>query len=213
MTETLNVTIDGWENGAAIPETFAFCVPADEGHVTLGANRSPGIRWSGAPPGTASYAVVCHDPDVPSVADDVNKEGATIPADLPRVDFYHWVLADIPAGVVELAAGADSDGVTARGKPPGATDHGVRGVNNYTDWFAGDDRMRGDYGGYDGPCPPWNDELMHHYHFTVYALDVPGLGLTGTFGAPEALAAMAGHVLATGEWIGTYTLNPALRAD
>ena len=27
MTETLNVTIDGWENGAAIPETFAFCVP------------------------------------------------------------------------------------------------------------------------------------------------------------------------------------------
>ncbi len=213
MTETLNVTIDGWEDGAAIPETFAFCVPADEGHVTLGANRSPGIRWSGAPPGTASYAVVCHDPDVPSVADDVNKEGATIPADLPRVDFYHWVLADIPAGVVELAAGADSDGVTAGGKPPGATDHGVRGVNDYTDWFAGDDRMRGDYGGYDGPCPPWNDELMHHYHFTVYALDVPSLGLTGTFGAPEALAAMAGHVLAKGEWIGTYTLNPALRAD
>ena len=152
---TLHVTIDGWENGATIPERFAFCQPAREGHVTLGANRSPGVAWSGAPAGTGSFALICHDPDVPSVGDDVNKEGRTISADLPRVDFYHWVLIDIPPTVSNLAEGADSDGVTAGGKPPGATDHGTRGVNTYTDWFAGDADMKGNYGGYDGPWPPW----------------------------------------------------------
>ena len=35
--------------------------------------------------------------------------------------------------------------------------------------------MFGDYYGYDGPCPPWNDELVHRYVFTLYALDVPRL--------------------------------------
>ncbi|MDP6786105.1 MAG: YbhB/YbcL family Raf kinase inhibitor-like protein [Rhodospirillales bacterium] len=208
---TLQVTIDGWENGAAIPERFAFCQPAREGHVSSGANRSPRIAWSGAPAGTASFAVICHDPDVPSVGDDVNQEGRSVPADLPRVDFFHWVLVDIPATVSELAEGADSDGVTAGGKPPGATDHGTRGVNTYTDLFAGDAEMKGDYGGYDGPCPPWNDTLVHHYHFTLYALDVATLGLTDTFGGAEARAALEGHVLAQAEWVGTYTLNPALR--
>ena len=206
---TLKVAIDAWEYGAAMPERFAFCVPADQGHVTLGANLSPRIAWSEAPAGTASFAIVCHDPDVPSVPDDVNQEGATIPAELPRIDFYHWVLVDIPAEAVELAEGADSEGVTARGKKPGATDHGVRGVNTYTDWFATDADMQGEYGGYDGACPPWNDKRLHHYHFTVYALDVPSLGLAGIFGGADVLAAMEGHVLAKGVWVGTYSLNPA----
>lgn len=88
---------------------------------------------------------------------------------------------------------------------------GLRGINTYTDWFGSDPDMGGDYGGYDGPCPPWNDEIIHHYHFTVYALDVPSLGLTGRFGGAEALAQIGKHVLARGEWLGTYTLNPALR--
>jgi len=212
MTESLKVTIDAWKDGAAIPEAYAFCVPAEEGHVAMGANRSPGLRWSGgAPSATESYAVICHDPDVPSVPDDVNKEGVIIPADLPRVNFYHWVLVDIPAGVSALREGVDADGITARGKPPGPTDHGTRGINDYTNWFAGNAQMNGDYGGYDGPCPPWNDERLHHYHFTVYALAVPSLGLNGTFGGADALAAMDGHILAKGAWIGTYTLNPSLR--
>ena len=208
---TLHITIDGWENGTTIPERFAFCQPAREGHVSLSANLSPGIAWSGAPAGTASFAIIRHDPDVPSVGDDVNKEDRSIPADLPRIDFYHWVLVDIPPTASDLAEGADPDGVTAGGKPPGATDHGIRGVNTYTGWFAGDSDMKGDYGGYDGPCPPWNDTILHHYHFTLYALDVATLGLAATFGGPEALAAMEGHVLAQAEWVGTYTLNAASR--
>lgn len=211
MTATLTVTIPGWPDGGAIPERFAFCIPSEEGHVTMGENVSPEISWSGAPAGTKSFAIVCHDPDVPSKPDAVNKEGMTVPADLPRVDFYHWVLVDIPASMPRLAEGGDGSGVAAGGKAPGKTAHGVRGINNYTDWFAGDEAMKGEYGGYDGPCPPWNDEIVHHYHFTVYALDVESLGLSGTFGGPEALKAMEPHVLAKGGWVGTYTLNPALR--
>ncbi len=186
MPATLDVTIEAWEDGAAIPGRFAFCVPAAEGHATMGENRSPPLAWSGAPAGTASFAVVCHDADVPSV------------------------LVDIPASASGLAEGADSDGVTAGGKAPGPSAQGLRGINDFTDWFAGDEAMQGDYGGYDGPCPPWNDEILHHDHFTVYALAVASLGLGERFGAPEALAAMAGHVLAQGACVGTYTLNPAL---
>src|SRR3546814_13406313 len=30
--------------------------------------------------------------------------------------------------------------------------------------------MEGRYLGYDGPCPPWNDERVHRYHFEVIAM-------------------------------------------
>lgn len=204
---------DSFPNDGPIPGEFAFCVPADEGHVALAPNRNPHLVWSDAPAGVRSFALVCHDPDAPSKGDDVNQEGRTVPADLPRVDFFHWVLIDIPANVTELAAGSHSDGVTARGKSPGAAPRGqgVQGINDYTGWFAGDEAMRGDYGGYDGPCPPWNDAIVHHYHFTIYALDVASLGLTGSFTGHDVRAAIEGHVLDQATWIGTYTLNPALR--
>ncbi len=201
------------EQGAPIPPRFAFCIPADEGHVTLGENVSPQLSWAGVPDGTSSFAVVAHDPDVPSVGDDVNQEGKTVSADLARVDFTHWVLVDIPGDVRELDEGVDSQGVTSGGKDPGDTDHGVRGLNDYTAWFAGDEQMGGDYGGYDGPCPPWNDERLHHYLFTVYALDVTSLALESIgrpFTRDDALQAMDGHVLAEASLTGTYTLNPAV---
>ena len=211
MHAKLDVIIDDWANGAMIPDKFAFCRPADPGPIEMSDNLNPAIRWANAPQGTESYAILCVDPDVPSKPDNVNREGVVVPADLPRIDFYHWVLVDIPASVNEIREGAESDGVTPRGKPPGKCAFGVRGVNNYTDWFAGDPEMGGDYGGYDGPCPPWNDEVVHRYRFTVYALDVPSLGLSGKFGGQEVLQAIEGHVLAKGSWVGTYTLNPKLR--
>jgi phosphatidylethanolamine-binding protein (PEBP) family uncharacterized protein len=48
----------------------------------------------------------------------------------------------------------------------------ARGSTITPGWFAGDNDMRGDYYGYDGPCPPWNDEIVHRYVFTLFALDV-----------------------------------------
>lgn len=208
----LDVTVEGFDNGGPIPGEFAFCVPADEGHVKLAPNRNPAVRWTKGPRGTKSYALIVHDPDVPSAGDDVNQEGRTVPADLPRVDFFHWVAVDIAAEVTRIAAGVDSDGVTPRGKTPGRADYGVRGINDYTGWFAGDADMAGDYGGYDGPCPPWNDSIVHHYHFTVYALDVESTGLEGAFGGKDARAAIDGHILVQGSYVGTFSLNPDVAA-
>jgi Raf kinase inhibitor-like YbhB/YbcL family protein len=84
----------------------------------------------------------------------------------------------------------------------------VQGVNDFTGWFAGDADMGGEYLGYDGPCPPWNDALVHHYHFRLYALDVPSLALIEGFSVTDLRAAMASHVLDEAELIGTYSLNP-----
>lgn len=212
MTETLKVTVDGWENGKKIPGKFAFGVPASEGHVALSDNKNPSVSWSDAPTGTQSFAIICHDPDVPSSGEDVNQEDRLIPSELPRVDFYHWVLVDIPVSQFNIAEGEDSNGITEKGKSPGSQHYGIRGINNYTDWFAGDPDMAGNYGGYDGPCPPWNDSIVHHYHITVYALDTDSIGLSGAFGGPEALAAMEGHVLARGSIVGNYSLNPDIQA-
>lgn len=208
MSNTLNVQIKGWENNTEIPGKFAFGVPASKGHVALSDNINPEISWRSAPADTKSFAIICHDPDVPSVGDDVNQDDKTVPSNLPRVDFYHWVLIDIDKDRSAIKEGEDSRAITAKGKAPGSHSHGVTGVNTYTNWFAGDPDMGGTYGGYDGPCPPWNDSIIHHYHFTVYALDVATLGLSGNFGGPEALAAMEGHVLAKGSYVGTYSMNP-----
>jgi hypothetical protein len=198
-------------DGQRIAGDFSFCMPDPAHHVCLGRNRNPQLAWSGAPAGTRSFAIICHDPDVPSKGDDVNQEGRTVPASLPRVDFFHWVLVDLPATVTAIGEGEFSSEVTPRGKPGPQAAHGARqGINDYTAWFAGDHDMNGDYYGYDGPCPPWNDEIVHHYVFTVYALDVERLPVEGRFGGADVRAAIAGHVLDQASLTGTYTLNPAL---
>jgi Raf kinase inhibitor-like YbhB/YbcL family protein len=199
-------------DGGAIPGEFAFGVPDPETHVALSGNRNPQLSWSAAPAGTQSFVLICHDPDVPSRGDDVNKEGREIPASLPRVDFFHWLLLDIPPALQEIAAGSHSDGIVPHGKPGPAAQNGLRhGINDYTGWFAGDAGMKGNYYGYDGPCPPWNDSIVHHYTFTVYALDIPRLNVQGELTGANVRAALAGHVLAQAQLTGTYTLNPRLR--
>jgi hypothetical protein len=209
----MQVTSRSFADGKPIPGEHAFAVQDPASRIRLSSNRNPHLAWSGAPAGTKSFAVVCHDYDVPSKGDDVNQEGRTVPKSLPRVDFYHWLLVDIPATTTEIAAGSHSDGVTAKGKPGPQAPGGARhGINDYTAWFAGDKDMGGDYFGYDGPCPPWNDEILHHYVFTVYALDVEKCPVSGAFRGADFLKAIEGHVLAKASIVGTYTLNPAVSA-
>jgi phosphatidylethanolamine-binding protein (PEBP) family uncharacterized protein len=75
----MQVTSQSFADGAVIPGTYTFCIPAAEGHVCLGSNRNPQLSWSGAPAGTRGFAVICHDPDVPSRGDDVNQEDRRCP--------------------------------------------------------------------------------------------------------------------------------------
>ena len=198
--------------GGPIPAEFAFGAIDPVAHVKLSTNRNPDFAWSGLPAGAKSLVLFCLDPDVPSTGDDVNKEGRVVKASLARIEFCHWALVDLPPDAAPIERGEFSDGVTARGKPGPLAPRGARqGINDYTAWFAGDNTMAGNYFGYDGPCPPWNDELPHRYVFTLMALDVPRLDVAGMFRYPDVRSAAAGHVLAQASVTGRYALNPTVR--
>jgi Raf kinase inhibitor-like YbhB/YbcL family protein len=146
------------------------------------------------------------------VRTDVNREDRDIPESFPRAICFHWVLIDLPAATREIAAGGHSDQITPNGKSGPEAPQGTRhGINDYTSWFANDADMTGTYYGYDGPCPPWNDPLIHHYVFTLYALDVPHAHVHGDLTGPNVRLAIADHILARASLTGTYTLNPRVQ--
>lgn len=113
-----------------------------------------------------------------SVALIVDDPDAPDPA-APKMTWVHWVLYNIPPAATGLP-----EGVAARDLPAGTRE----GLN---DWKRS---------GYGGPCPPIG---RHRYFHKLYALDVvlPDLGRP-TKAALEK--AMAGHILARAERVGTY---------
>ena len=97
----------------------------------------------------------------------------------PKRTWVHWVLYGIPASATGIEEGAPADELPA----------GTRVGTN--DWG------RTDYG---GPCPPIG---RHRYFHKLYALDVDLAELRSTTKA-DLEKAMAGHVLAQAELVGTY---------
>ena len=99
--------------------------------------------------------------------------------------FWHWVMFDIPANVSELPQGA---GDVKSGKAP-----------------AGTIQVRNDFSliGYDGPCPP-QGAPAHHYHFTVYAVDLPKLDADANASAAVIGFNLHCHTLAKAELVGVY---------
>jgi Raf kinase inhibitor-like YbhB/YbcL family protein len=95
--------------------------------------------------------------------------------------FTHWVVYSIPP-----AASGLPEGVIEQPQLPDGT---LQGLNS------------NEVLGYIGPFPPlWE---THRYAFTLYALDAPlDLGPGAT--QEQVLRAMEGHVLTTGELVGTY---------
>ncbi len=199
----MHLRSDSFENGKPIPVEFAM------GRVDgFAGNRNPHLAWDEVPQGARSFALLCLDPDAPTVAETVGRDDLEIPVEQPRGDFVHWVMVDIAAQTRTIAAGSCSDGITAKGKrnppgPPGSR----QGLNDYTGWFAGDAAMGGDYFGYDGPYPPFNDLRMHRYFFRLFALDVEKLSVPERFSAADVFRAMHGHVLAEALVQGTYSLH------
>ncbi|MGJ8670014.1 MAG: YbhB/YbcL family Raf kinase inhibitor-like protein [Oceanococcus sp.] len=209
----MQIRSDDLSHNMPIPGRCAFGVIDPQQHVALSDNRNPHLTWSNIPEGTQSFVICCIDTDVPTKADDVNQEGRVVPAELPRTEFVHWLIADIPAGITDIDNGRCSKEITAGGKSsPAGPDGSVQGVNDYTAWFAGDADMAGTYLGYDGPCPPWNDSLVHHYHFTVYAVDQESLNLPKGFDLTALRKALEGRVLGEATLTATYSLNPAVPA-
>jgi len=206
---SLKVTVDSTKEGKMLPNKYAFCVAAAQGHSKGGPNINPRVSWSKGPKGTQSYAVILFDTDSPKEQrEKMNKEGETLTAAVPRQTFYHWVLVDIPANVTSIKEGADSNARVLHGKPATAK-VGVKGLNGYTKATASNDSMKGQYFGYDGPCPPWNDENLHHYHFRVYALSTKSLGLPKEFDGEAAMEAIKGKTLAEGKLDTIFTTNPS----
>ena len=188
----LTVTVDSLVSGKPIAPQFALCKPTAEGKSTKGENLRPTIAWSGAPANTKSFAVVVSDPDVPADFSKAGKDGMVVASAAPRRPLYHWVVTDIPANTTKIPGGQAS----------ATLDSGVAHLNDLGSYVP-------DAHQYGGPCPPWNDERIHHYHFIVYALDVPSLGLGSNATAKEVVNALTSgpHTLAQGEVVGTYTLN------
>lgn len=205
----MKLTSKSFNHNQRVPARFAYGKFDPKEHCVLSTNLNPHLAWSDLPKETKSLALLCMDPDVPSLPDDVNKEGRVLSATLPRVEFCHWVLVDIPVNLAEIKEGEFSNEITPKGKPGPEASHGTRqGLNNYTDWFESDSSMSGNYFGYDGPCPPWNDAILHHYHFTLYALDIAKCAVEGKFTWQDVQKAIKGHILAQSTLTGLYAINP-----
>ena len=106
---TFAVTSNSFKDGDYLGKDHILS--SDFGFGCAGGNKSPHLRWSGAPAGTKSFAVTCYDPDAPTGS-----------------GFWHWVAVNIPPNVTELPLGAGSAGGTL---PPGTlqtrTDFGAPG--------------------------------------------------------------------------------------
>ncbi len=206
----MKLTSDSMQQGTFVSARFALGQIDPANHMIFSDNLSPHLAWDDVPDQTRSFALLCVDPDVPTVAETVNSSSHTITVDQPRCDFYHWSMINISASLRHLAEGTCARGLVRGGKRSPEGPAGTRqGLNGYSDFFAGSELM-GDYFGYDGPCPPWNDDRMHHYHFTVYALSVEQVTLSDRFTGVEVGEAIRDSIIDQATLSVRYSLNPVL---
>jgi len=100
---SLELTSSAFPDKGEIPVEYT----ADGGDV------SPPLSWSGAPPETASLALIIDDPDAPDPAN-------------PRTTWVHWVLYNIPPSATGLAR-ASATGALPDGTRVGRNDWGRTG--------------------------------------------------------------------------------------
>ncbi|HET8701456.1 MAG TPA: YbhB/YbcL family Raf kinase inhibitor-like protein [Nitrococcus sp.] len=118
---TMQLTSSAFEHHGKIPAKY----------TGEGEDISPPLAWTGAPEGTQSFAVICHDPDAPLVKPGI-------------YGFVHWVLYNLPATTTSLEEGTDAGtsgimdfGKTGYGGPMPPIDHGE---HHYIFWVLALDR-------------------------------------------------------------------------
>ena len=131
-----------------------------------GENRSPQLSWSGAPSGTRSYVVTCFDPDAPTGS-----------------GFWHWAVANLPATVTELPAGAGDGSLLPGEALTLCNDAGMRR--------------------FVGAAPPAG-HAYHRYFVAVHALDVDKLDLTEDASPAYLGFNLFGAAIARGSISATY---------
>jgi Raf kinase inhibitor-like YbhB/YbcL family protein len=97
--------------------------------------------------------------------------------------FWHWWVVNIPADVASLPKGAGGGTGLPAGAMLGRTDFSTNA--------------------YGGPCPPKGDP-PHHYHITVYAVDVDKLDVDQNSSGAVIGFNLHFHTLAKGELVGLY---------
>jgi Raf kinase inhibitor-like YbhB/YbcL family protein len=102
----------------------------------------------------------------------------------PPLPVVHWVVWNIPADVTSLREGL-AKGVQLEDPKGLRQGPGTSGLV-----------------GYRGPRPPAGAP-PHHYHAQIFAVDT-ALSLPGSADRDQVLAALGGHVLASGELVGTF---------
>ena len=167
--------------GADAPETITVTSSAFDHHGTVpeeysaySENKSIDLSWSNLPAGTVQLALICDDPEVVTIG-------------MMETPFPHWVAYNIPASASGLPEGMTKEAVVT----------GVAGLDGMINGLNGTRQP-----GYFGPRPPVNGHL-HAYHFRVYAIDAD-LDLAKGLNKDDLLAAIDGHVLATGMLMGHY---------
>ncbi|MFQ6614307.1 MAG: YbhB/YbcL family Raf kinase inhibitor-like protein [Fidelibacterota bacterium] len=101
--------------------------------------------------------------------------------DAPVGDWIHWVVWNIPVGLKSLPARVDPQDQTRF----------AQGTNSWGRT------------GYGGPCPP-PGHGVHHYNFTLYALDLDQINLDPGARIGDLRSIMEGHILEEVTLTGTY---------
>ena len=154
-------------------------------------------------------------PTCPPTAPGWASKGCRSATDEPRVEFAHWLVADIPPSVHELPEGAGGDGFVAQGKPPRSRRRSGAATGAGRLGTAGSSRAtrtsRGPTVGGTARSRRGTTSASTTTRRRCTRSTSSSLGLEPGFTLGQFLAAIDDHVLERGRIVPTYSLNPDLR--